>query len=511
MEKRNFFILIIFASILFLFIGANLDINIYDEGIPLVGAEKILKGELPYVDFWTMYSPGWFYILAFWIALFGKNIILVRLFTIIIISTNIYLFLSILKKLVNNNVVIFILILFLLALHSLTPFYARNVPLALSSILLIVILFASEIHRKELWIGILTGLLFTIRHDFAVYVSLSLLSFWIYQIELQKSKLFKWANVGNFVIAFLLVLFLYFLFLIAFGMLDGFVKQTLLFPIKHFASTRSIPFPNPVKYLVYSNIPFSSKVFKIWEASVFYFPWAMVFFAILMLSKRKNLQTEQKNLIGFLILITLFLSLQGVVRSDYEHIFPSVFFALLLFGGVFDRVFLSKKFVVLFCVLIFLLLPLAKKVSQLYILLNPKKTVELASPHSKWIRLRLENSYYNDLLAYILNNCEEPSIFSGLVRHDKIYINDVMLYYLMDKRPPTKFYELHPGVATDFKVQKQIIQELEKENVKCLVLFLNDVFEEQKYIGSNYLDEHIRENFVFVRSFGKYSVWQKKQ
>ena len=35
-------------------------ISIYDEGIVLVNAQRILNGEFPNIDFWTIYPPGQF-------------------------------------------------------------------------------------------------------------------------------------------------------------------------------------------------------------------------------------------------------------------------------------------------------------------------------------------------------------------------------------------------------------------------------------------------------------------
>jgi hypothetical protein len=40
----------------------------YDEGVLLSGAHRLLAGELPYRDFWTIYGPGQFAVVA---ALFG--------------------------------------------------------------------------------------------------------------------------------------------------------------------------------------------------------------------------------------------------------------------------------------------------------------------------------------------------------------------------------------------------------------------------------------------------------
>ena len=53
-------------------------INPYDEGIILVGAENILRGHLPYRDFWTMYEPGQFYLASWLFNIFGTQDVVLR-------------------------------------------------------------------------------------------------------------------------------------------------------------------------------------------------------------------------------------------------------------------------------------------------------------------------------------------------------------------------------------------------------------------------------------------------
>src|SRR6185312_9484979 len=42
-----------------------------DEGIVLQGAERILRGEVPYRDFFSFYTPGSFYLVAGLFKIFG--------------------------------------------------------------------------------------------------------------------------------------------------------------------------------------------------------------------------------------------------------------------------------------------------------------------------------------------------------------------------------------------------------------------------------------------------------
>jgi len=47
-------------------------VGTYDEGLVLVGADRVLRGEMPYRDFWTLYGPGSYYLLAGLFKLFGE-------------------------------------------------------------------------------------------------------------------------------------------------------------------------------------------------------------------------------------------------------------------------------------------------------------------------------------------------------------------------------------------------------------------------------------------------------
>lgn len=52
----------------------------YDEGIALLNAARLLSGEIPYRDFWMLYPPGQISSLALLFAIFGKGVLIERLF-----------------------------------------------------------------------------------------------------------------------------------------------------------------------------------------------------------------------------------------------------------------------------------------------------------------------------------------------------------------------------------------------------------------------------------------------
>src|SRR5438067_12684026 len=50
-----------------------------DEGIVLQGAERILAGQVPYRDFFSFYTPGSFYLVAWLFRIFGDSFIVARI------------------------------------------------------------------------------------------------------------------------------------------------------------------------------------------------------------------------------------------------------------------------------------------------------------------------------------------------------------------------------------------------------------------------------------------------
>ena len=71
---------------LFLTRNLFLPIVVYDEGLILCGASRVLCGDLPYKSFWSIYAPGQFYSLAFLFRIFGESVVTERLWDLAIRS-----------------------------------------------------------------------------------------------------------------------------------------------------------------------------------------------------------------------------------------------------------------------------------------------------------------------------------------------------------------------------------------------------------------------------------------
>jgi hypothetical protein len=67
------------GAALYLLPIVRLGLNVYDEGVRLYGAQRVLAGDLPYPDFFAYYGPGQFYWPALLLKFFGQRILVVRL------------------------------------------------------------------------------------------------------------------------------------------------------------------------------------------------------------------------------------------------------------------------------------------------------------------------------------------------------------------------------------------------------------------------------------------------
>lgn len=66
------------------FLLMDRSINVYDEGVILTGAMRVLNGEMIHRDFYANYGPANFYLLAWMFKLFGSTIFVERMLDLII-------------------------------------------------------------------------------------------------------------------------------------------------------------------------------------------------------------------------------------------------------------------------------------------------------------------------------------------------------------------------------------------------------------------------------------------
>jgi hypothetical protein len=105
-------------------------------------------------------------------------------------------------------------------------------------------------------------------------------------------------------------------------------------------------------------------------------------------------------------------------------------------------------------------------------------------------------------------------IFVGNGRHDRIFINNVMFYFLARRDCGTRYHELHPGIATTLEAQQEIIEELERSEVQWIVLWkasegIHEPNDSARSSGVALLDDFLRKSFGPVQTCGDYTVYHR--
>jgi len=137
--------------------------------------------------------------------------------------------------------------------------------------------------------------------------------------------------------------------------------------------------------------------------------------------------------------------------------------------------------------------------------------LEFDTPRTAGIRIEPERKPYIDLVNYVHDKTRpgEP-IYSGVKDHSRLFVNDAMLYFLVDRPPADRFLELEPGISNTRAGQQEIIDALARKNVRLIVL--SDILSDEpnqtsRSNGVRILDEFIRANYRFYKDFGNQAVF----
>jgi len=542
LNKEKFFgRLIVGLAILYFFLGSNFDLNIYDEGLGLIGAERVGIGETPYVDFFTIYAPFNYYITAAYSLLFGGSVMSPRFLSLIFFVFALVGMHRIMKKSNNfNHMLIPGLVLLLTLGYSL--FYARPTAAAIMFSVFALLFTINQIYEEEyiwsddddedeepetkpkpltkylIWSGVMVGFVMITRLYFGLALITAAFSAVLFTFDNpMKVKLKSIIKILAGTSIIVVPMFVYLLILVP---IDLMYEQLIKIPLTIFGDYRSLPWPNPTEFL---NIEDSKEqLSSAWFGLYALLP-AVIFlytsFSFHSAKKKGELTDRLKAALPISVFSFLLLS-QSFVRSDIEHFIPSWLFSLLTIFILFDfkTEEMLKKGVVFLVVAGFATMPIYKKMKFIEEQAKPEYVYIEGIPRAE--RFKIHKDWYNDLknaVRYVRSKTErEDRIFVCNDRNDKGYRNDAMFYFLVERLPATRYHELHPGVSTTERVHKEIVSDLNENRVDFIVRVygLNDIDEpNMSSVSSNVhiLDNFISENFKSEKRYGMYEILIRKE
>ena len=511
-------------SFFYLLIGHQFSLtrSLYDEGLSVYGAARILNGDIPYRDFWTLYAPGQFYLLAGLFKLIGPSIVAERVLTVVILALSAFCIYLLSCRLVPPN---FALLTWLLTLGWFKKWTAYSYSYPAQPALLFSILsclsLANFLHgEKKRWLilsGLCTGLVTLFRQDFGFYTfaATALVIFvWAYvnlykegkalRISIARALNIILQHCAGLIVIILPALFYFF----SKGTLANLFSDLILFPIKVYPKVRHLPFP---------GLSFNT--------AIFYFPlliFSLAAFKIIFQLRLRSLWTQRDWLILLCLLLGGALLNHLRLRAEIRHLFAvTVPAIILLVYLVFD--FLQKhlfKKAAYYRTAIWAAAFLAAIPLLVNSILFDGRLLTYTSLGWPSQLSRSRGCYdYSDFamsqqqaIKYIQEHvATHEKIFVGNFRHDRIIFNDIMFYFLSERDSATMYHELHPGLVTTAEVQRHIIDEINNNHVRYIVLWagnegLWEPNESSRSSGEVALDEFIRQNYRHIQTLGPYAI-----
>lgn len=524
--------LVFVALTAFFLVASKSGIGLYDEGLMLTGAFRILNGDIPSRDFYVVYGPGQFYVLAGLFKVFGLNLLVARIYDSAVFSAIAFLSFFLLKRnyprwysLCGSLCVVAVLVRYQLDLYPINPVLM----IILATAAFLIPLLAKRSSALS-YISVSTGiaLILLFRYDLSIIafaafgapiIIVKLINY--RALKMNFSELLRKTGLIFFVLA--IVPCIAAALLAIAGILIPAFQDILTYNSTNYVEMRSLPFPG-ITTLKVSPIKFIVIYFPIFVSA---FSLVTITLTSLPINKLNNKETAQR-LIQLLVFtsLTCFLFVKGWVRtSGYQMLLANINATLLLFMCAYELGFflasdkLKTKAIVKYSVqvvtwllsvaLFTYMLKLDYKTRPLY---REYKELEFHEEFPSLSFFRYSPHRVQTAVYVIKNTDVNERIHSATGRHDKIFANDASVYFVTQRMPASRWHHYEPGVQNSQKVQQEIIHDLETKGVSLIIRNLrwDNKKEPNKSAESSnvfVLDQYLEKNFHEVASYGRQQVF----
>ena len=504
-----------------------------------IGAERILAGQIPYRDFWTLYAPGSFYLLAFFFRIFGTHLVVEYAAASTFCAAALCMYFRLITYLVNKTVTALVCTAIVLAAIFSTHYYLKLGPypptlfLVMSGMYLSICYFREDSRFKLACAGIVIGLAILIKHDVAVYSAVAISSGLVVHNVINSLSLFQ--AIRSTVVD--LAIFLATAAIIAIPVLSYFAylagtdmwQDLIVFPGTVFRFARPEHYPMLIPIGIYDEWRLKM-LFNLFRYVQFNLPLIIFLFGIFSMGLAFGKQRSEYVAPGTIFIVAfLFHYSSAHVQINTNIISLSLYAAAL--GGLSYRLLDQYEFAgqyrsfASFGGLIATLWIVAILTQQLYEQQIAKTEPLTRSNLPKISGIMIPSEKY-DHMVELKNLIDEIApdnqpVFLGLHRHDVTVIGDSETYFILDRINPTRHDQLHPGIVDRADFQRQIIHDLENLNVNTVLLahiFSDETLDRVKAArranlpetGGLLLDKYIDNHFTNVQTIGRHDVLRRR-
>lgn len=538
------FLFIFGFSYVILFLGMPIRPNSYDESVVLTGSMQVAAGQIPYRDFFTVYGPASYYVLAALFKLFGQSILIERMvdlfFRALLVASVYTIVFDYLRQRKIAAWTAFAAFLWAYGLLFETVGTAV-IPVSffalISTAFVIPILLVETTRRRMLFAGMLTAIGALYRYDMgialiAVHSCILIAGIWLRDKHHRLAAFLS--ALSPYLAGFILIIAPPAIYYLSTSPIQPLVYDAITFPGKYYYRSRNLPFPGiGLKSLdnlaIYLPIPIIG----------------ISLYSLIRLFRSgalKETESPQKGrrlgafLFGFALLALAMYS-KCLVRTSVTHSYLATTPSLLLVAALFHQRFTcgrGPRLLIQLLAFLSLIAPAWAFLKEIRHLKNEHLSFEeMAWRSSHGTIPEIENTWCSGRSPAIRGRCFLPlddeiqtieflekntrsdqTLFVGVPGHDKIFANDMLIYFAAHRLPATTWAEFDADLQNQSEIQSQMIRDLDGNRPPYIVLDsklqqINEPNDSSRSSGVVLLDDYIHNHYTPSRTFGRMSIWRR--
>jgi len=490
-------LLLLAVALAFYFAPFPWPANRFDAGIDVVAARRILRGDVPYVDFQTLYTPGRYYVVAAAFRAFGATYDVASRVDAVLMALEAWLAWHLAARIASSRFV---------ALLAFGAGLAFSYPIPALALGFVAVMTAARAARGGgfalvVAAGAVAGLAAWFRQDFGFAAAVAVAAtLWVGTTERTSVRLARVATAGLTSAAVLALLLLPALLAAPARLFEGLVT-------------------NPAATVPYRSSPDGA-------LAVFHESWvfgAVALFALVggalgLAGVFRRPDPSRAALVGTAAL-ALWALRYLCLRPEAHHLAPAGILVGVMGVAALPRSCLLRCVAFFVCAATIcapLRVAAGARVAHFFDRRdrdNASLGDDVLSGASTLYLPATEIDSYRRLVARVRELVAPGRPFlSACTRHDRIHDQDLLLYFVAD-RPATAFdWHFDPGVTTREDVQRRLIADCVRDDVRVIVRFRSTSSEEPPNVpeGSHLLDEWIASHFAKSETIGRYEIWLRR-
>lgn len=488
-------------------------VGFYDQGFAMTNAWRLLQGELPHRDFWAAYPPGSAGLLALAYAAFEPSVAVTRavhaLWGLVLVGALAMWLFRVASQPVAMLALAMATVWYCAGIY---PAYAAGTGLALAALSLALLAgaVAKPAVSGALLAGTIGGVLVAFRHDFAAYLglaaALALAALW-----LRHRRHCDSAAPLRALTAYLVALAV-----VAGGILlalaltvgwSAFWEQAVVVPATVMRANRALPVPP----LIGGFAAGWRDWLMAWSV-----PLALLALLPMLVATWRSRPPATATFATVAWTTTAFFTQQAFSRLDLSHVAPSAVLLLAtmatLSPGLAAATTAALRPAAALAAAAGLLVVTATAATALPALNLGHIAHCLAKPKSA--RCMSVDAEALEVARRVREATSRGDpVFVGNNRHDLIFVNDALMYFLLQRPIPVPWNEMHPGIVTTAAVQSEIVRRLDAQRVRIAVIATmpepSEPNDSSIPSGVSLLDDYLRQNFSPQFTLGRYVVLER--